>query len=166
MSYLVAYYSWSGHTAKVAKALAERLSGDLEEIRDVNRRKGLFAYFRSAIEAWQRKPAPIEPAVKDVAAYDAVILGCPVWASQMASPMRAYIARERPKLRRIAVFCTMGGSGGDAVLASMASLCGLTPTARLVVADDALRSGAWSKAAEDFARHVQESASARAGASA
>jgi flavodoxin len=164
MSYLVAYYSWSGHTAKVAKALAEQLQGDLEEIRDAKRRKGLLAYFRSAMEAGQKKPAPIEPAVKDVAAYDVVILGCPVWASQMASPMRAYIARERPKLRQIAVFCTMGGSGGDAVLASMASLCGLTPAARLVVADDALRSGAWSKATADFARQVQESANARAGA--
>jgi len=162
--FLVAYYSWSGNTAKVAKAVAGQLSADLEQIRDTKRRSGFFAYIRSAMEASQKKTVAIEPAAKDVAAYDVVILGCPVWAGDMASPMRAYIARERPKLRQIAVFCTMGGSGGDAALASMASLCGLAPGARLVVPDGALKSGAWADQATAFSRQIQEKTSSRTGA--
>jgi flavodoxin len=154
--YLLAYYSWSGNTAKVAKAIAETLSADLDEIRDMKPRRGFFAFFGSAFEASRQKPAAIAPSTKDPAAYDVVILGTPVWAGNMASPLRAYIMREKPKIKEIALFCTLHGSGGEKTLASMAQLCGSTAIADLQVQRPALQSDAWRDAAHDFARRIRE----------
>jgi flavodoxin len=163
---LVVYYSWSGKTAKVAKALAETLAADVEEIKDAKPRAGLFAFIRSAVEASQQKPAPILPGATNVADYDAVILGCPVWAQNMASPMRSYILREKDRIRRLAVFCTFGGSGGEAALARIGALSGQAPIAELQVRASDFASGRWRSMAETFARSVQDKAARRALASA
>ena len=43
---------------------------------------------------------------------DLIILGTPVWAHNMCSPMRSYITAQKERFRAIAVLCTQGGSGG------------------------------------------------------
>jgi flavodoxin len=155
---LVVYYSWSGKTAKVAKALAQSLAADLEEIKDAKRRAGLFAFFRSAVEAAQNKPAFILPPSRNVADYDVVVLGCPVWAHNMASPMRAYIMQQKNNIKQLAVFCTLSGSGGAAALDRMSALSGRTPIAKLQVRDSDLASGSWRSAADRFSAAVKERA--------
>ena len=82
---LVVFYSWTGNTGKVARALAETLSAELEEIREVKPRGGLFAFLRSGMEASRKRPAPIVRCSRNLADYDLVILGSPVWAASMAS---------------------------------------------------------------------------------
>lgn len=153
--YLVAYYSWTGRTARVAKAVAEDLGADVEEIRDARPRTGPFAYMRSAIEASRRKAAPIRPPVHRPEDYDAVVLGCPVWAGAMASPMRAYIDVHRNRLPSVALFCTLGGSGAETTLARMSELCDRAPAAKLSVDAAALESDGWRGAVQDFARHIR-----------
>lgn len=140
---LVAYYSWSGKTAKFAKALATMLSADLEEIKDVKRRSGVLGYMRSAFEASKKTSAPIEPPTKTLKDYDIIVLGCPVWAGNMASPMRSFILRERHNIKQLALFCTLGGAGGEATLESMAALSGKTPVASLQMRDAELAAGSW-----------------------
>lgn len=56
---LVVYYSRTGNTAKIARAIAESLSADIDPIRETRDRRGAIAYIRSAFEALRRKPAPI-----------------------------------------------------------------------------------------------------------
>lgn len=94
---------------------------------------------------------------KNVADYDVVILGCPVWASNMATPMRSFIMRESPKIKQVAFFCTLGGSGGKATIGRMATLCGRASLADLIVNATATYSGDWRGLTEDFARQVQKS---------
>lgn len=148
--YLVAYYSWTGATAKIAKLLAQELSADLEEIRDARRRAGPFAFVGAVFESLGKRPARILPAVRDPADYDVVILGCPVWAQDIASPMRAYVREQGRKFRKVALFCTFGGAGGEATLDKLSALCGLTPLARLAVDDPALKSERWRDMAQAF----------------
>jgi flavodoxin len=153
--YLVAYYSWTGHTAKVAEALAARLSADLEEICEVKPRRGPLIFIRSALEAACRRPAAIRPSVRNVADYDVVVLGSPVWAQDMASPMRAFLLREKPSLKQVALFCTLGGAGGEEALGKMEALCGQPAFADLLVREAALKTNAWCKLVEDFARRIR-----------
>jgi len=153
--YLVAYYSWTGNTAKVANLIAETLSADIEEIHDVKPRGGLFAFPAAVVASLLKRSPPILPPTKSVADYDVVILGCPVWASNMATPMRTYIMRETPGMKQVAMFCTLGGSGGNAALSRMAALCGRTSLADLIVEQPALASGAWRSSIEGFASQVQ-----------
>lgn len=155
--YLVGYYSWTGKTAKIAKVIAEHLSADLEEIHDVKPRRGPFAFAATAFGSVFKRSAPILPPTKSVAEYDVVILGCPVWASNIATPMRAYILRERPSIKRVGLFCTLGGNGGKAVLSQMAALCGRAPQAELIVEQSALVSGTWRGLTETFAQQIRKS---------
>lgn len=164
--YLVAYYSWTGNTAKVAKVVAEALSADIDEIRDVKPRSGPFAFAGAAFASVNQRSAPIVASTKSVTGYDVVILGCPVWAENMATPMRTYIMREKPRVKQVALFCTLGGSGGKEALARMAALCGRTSLADLIVEQPALASGTWRGLAENFARQVQKNEVTSRGAAA
>ena len=153
--YLVAYYSWTGNTEKVANLIAETLSADVERIRDVEPRGGPFAFPSAVVASLLKRSPPISQPTKNVADYDVVILGCPVWASNMATPMRSYIMRENPRIKQVGLFCTLGGSGGKAALARMAALCGHAPLANLIVNGIATYSGNWRGLTESFARQVQ-----------
>jgi flavodoxin len=151
MKCLVVYYSWSGNTAKVARAIAADLSADVEEIRELKARTGLLAFVRSAIEASRRKASSISASAADASAYDMVILGSPVWAGEMAPALRAYIERENGKFKEIAFFCTLGGANGQRALASMRAACGRTPVAELLIDAAALKSG-WRQQVHEFAQ--------------
>jgi flavodoxin len=128
---LVVDYSRTGNTHLVAKALARELGADLERIRDTRRRHGLWGYIRSAREALKERPAEIRRPRYDPADYELVILGSPVWAGHVSSPMRRYLADNAGKFERIAVFVSEGGRGGPRVLAEMAALAGRRPVAKL-----------------------------------
>lgn len=151
---LVAYYSWTGNTAKVAKLLAETLSADIEEILEVKPRSGLLSFMATVVDSVPKRSPPILQATINVADYDVVILGCPIWASNMATPMRTYIMQENPRIKHVALFCTLGGSGGKLALARMAALSEQTSLADLILEQPALTSGKWRGLTENFARQV------------
>lgn len=164
--YLVAYYSWTGNTAKVANLIAEMLSADIEQIHDVKARSGPFAFAAAAFSSVLHRSAPISRPTKSVAEYDVVILGCPVWASNIATPMRTYITQEKSGIKLIGSFCTLGGSGGKAALGQMAALCGRTSLANLLVDQPALASDTWRGLTENFAREVGKNEVSSPGAAA
>jgi flavodoxin len=139
---LVAYYSWTGHTRQLAEAIAAGLGADLEQIREVRSRSGWVAYLRSVWEALQSTSVPIKVVERDPSAYSLIVLGTPVWAGRMASPLRSYIVQEKHKFARIGLFCTEGGANGEKALAQIAQLCGKEPAATLVVTERDLKSGA------------------------
>jgi hypothetical protein len=47
------------------------------------------------------------------------------------------------RFHRIALFCTMGGRGGDRTLEEMADLCGKAPMARVAITDAEIRHGSY-----------------------
>jgi flavodoxin len=153
-SVLVVYYSWTGHTRQIAEAVAADLGADLEAIREVKPRAGWVAYFRSAWEVLRGMPVPIEPVEKNTAMYDLVVLGTPVWAGRVSSPVRAYIDQQWPRLNRVALFCTQGGSDGEKTLAQIADLCGKRPLATLVVSAAEFKSGMWRRKVAAFVKKL------------
>lgn len=132
---LVVYYSRTGHVRSVAQAIADACSADLEEIREARPRRGLFAWIRSSFEAARGRCPPILPLVRSPSDYELVVLGCPVWASRVASPMRSFLASNAPTLPHVAFFCTMGGRGGERMFGEMTTLCGKEPIAALILRD-------------------------------
>ena len=62
---LIAYYSRSGNTRRVATRLAVDLGADLEEIVDPTCRSGVFGYQRSGFQALFRRLVPIAPPAHD-----------------------------------------------------------------------------------------------------
>jgi flavodoxin len=134
---LVVFYSCTGTTRRIAEALSTALGCDCEAIVAAERYTGFFGVTRAAIEAMWQRPARIAPAKLDPAAYDLVILGTPVWAWSVTSPMRAYLTANQEKLPQVAFFCTLGGRGSDSAFAQMQAVAGKPPraTAAFTTAD-------------------------------
>jgi flavodoxin len=130
---LVVYYSRTGNTKRVARTIAAALDAEIEEIVDRTRRSGVLGYLRSAFQAALQRPAPIDPAVRDPAQYDLVIVGTPIWDMSVSSPVRSYLRRHRGSLRSAAFFCTCGGRGGERAFARMADVADARPVATLIV---------------------------------
>ncbi len=152
---LVAYYSWTGHTRQIAEVIAAELGADVEPISEARAREGWIAYFRSAWEVLREKVVALKKPEKDPSQYDLIVLGTPVWAGRMSSPMRAYILEQRARFRRVALFCTEGGANGEKALAQVAGLCGKIPAATLVVTERDFASGADRLKVLDFTKALK-----------
>jgi len=71
---LIAYYSLSGNTARVAKDLAKLIGGDIESIRDREHGVGFLGYLKATVDALRRVPAQIGPLSKNPADYTLTIM--------------------------------------------------------------------------------------------
>ena len=132
---LVAYYSLTGHTGQIAEAIAVALEADLEVIEDTFNRDTGLGRPRSAIEGLFGLSSSITPPEHDPSEYELVVVGTPVWAARLSSPVRAYLSQHRSSLERVAFFCTLGGIGGKWTLQNMAKVCGQKPIARMIISE-------------------------------
>ncbi len=85
---LVLYYSQSANTKTVATEIATRLNADLEEILPVVPYDGTYmeTIERSRQERESGKLPEIQPLKADLAAYDIVFIGYPIWFGTYACP--------------------------------------------------------------------------------
>lgn len=130
---LVAYYSMSGNTRVIASEIGNVVDADIEEINEPRRRHGIGGVMRAMFDAVMRREPPIVSANHDPARYDLLLLGGPVWAGRMASPVRTYAKRFGTSASHVAFFCTEGGRGADTAFADLEALCRHAPEATLVV---------------------------------
>ncbi len=149
---LVVCYSRTGHTRSLAEAIAERCEADVEWIQDRDPRLGLKGYLRSAAQAlWHRTPW-IQPPRRSPSDYSLVIIGTPVWAGCLASPVRSYVEHYGDRCRRVAFFATCGGKDADKAFADLQRLLGKRPLATVVVQDRRVNSSETARALEPFMR--------------
>ena len=117
MKSLVAYYSRTGNTKTVAEAVADSLNADVEPISSDTEGKGTG---RLVMQALFKVQARIGQTTKDPSLYDVVVVGTPVWAHTISSPVRTYLAKNKSKFKSVAFFCTYGGSGSERALRMVA----------------------------------------------
>lgn len=138
---LVVFYLRSGTTRRIAEALSEALKCDLEEITEPKPRTGFLGYIRSLLEARRKRPSTIAPQKHDASSYDLVVIGTPVWAWSLSSPVRAYLMATANQLREVAFFCTLGAKGSESTFAQMTALVGKKPPAVCAIAQREALSG-------------------------
>jgi flavodoxin len=155
MKVLVTYYSRTGVTRLAAQELARRLGADVEEIIDTKPRGGVIGWLVAGKDASLKRLTRIKPVSKDPAAYELVVIGTPVWAFTMAPAVRTYITDHRRSLKKVAFFCTMGGSGDARTLRHLAELAGTTPLATLALIDKDVRSGRHAAKLEAFVNQLR-----------
>ena len=109
MRTLIVYYSRTGVTATIAKALASSLGADMREIRCDRYASGILRYLLAGYDS-VRGSLP-EIVMPDFTAdhYDLVLIGTPVWTSHPALPIRAFLDNKPELPARVAVFLTHGG---------------------------------------------------------
>ncbi|MBR7087994.1 MAG: NAD(P)H-dependent oxidoreductase [Mogibacterium sp.] len=124
---LVAYFSASGVTAKVAARLASAAGADLFEIvpEQPYTRSDLNYMNRNSRSSKEMNDTSCRPAISskvdNMADYDVVFIGFPVWWYREPSIIDTFIEAYDFAGKTIVPFCTSGGSGlgpaGDNMLA-------------------------------------------------
>ena len=118
---LVLYYSQTSNTKTVAQELANKLGADMEEIVPVKPYDGDFqaTITRCQQEREQGITPEIKPLTVDLANYDVIFLGYPVWFGTFAPPMGAFLSQADLSGKKIVPFCTFGSGGLDSSIKDM-----------------------------------------------
>ena len=112
---LVLYYSQTQTTQQVAEAIAGSLGADIEAIECVVPYDGDFnaTIARSQQERAEGKVPEIKPLSVNVADYDVIFLGYPIWFGTYAPPVAGLLATVDLSGKKIVPFCTFGSGGLD-----------------------------------------------------
>jgi len=153
---LVVFYSRSGTTRRIAEALSATLKCDLEEITEPKPRTGFLGYVWSLLEASRMRPSTILPKKHDVSSYDLVVIGTPVWAWSLSSPVRAYLMATASHLPKVAFFCTLGARGSESAFAQMTTIVGKKPRAVCAITQREVLSGSYSDRLSAFEKALKE----------
>lgn len=155
MKTLLVFFSRTNATKKAAEALAQKLNADLEEIKSVKNYSGPIGYIKAGREAMKKIAAKIEPAAKNPAGYDLVIIGTPIWFFTVSSPVRAYLEQNKNSLKKTAFFCVMGGSGDKNAFAEMEKLSGRPAIATLTLLTKEVISGQTEEKINGFIARIK-----------
>lgn len=120
---LIAYYSYSGNTKRVAEKIQQLTNGDIFEI--VPKKAYPNNYNDVVNLAKDEKQKDIKPELTDngnVKYYDIIFLGTPVWWYTMASPVKTFISNNDFSGKTIVPFCTHGGGGASSTYIDMQKL--------------------------------------------
>jgi flavodoxin len=122
MKSLVVYYSRSGNTRFVAEKISQEIAGDIEEIIDKKRRKGLFGFVLSGYDATRGRATKIGEIKKSPEDYDLVVVGTPMWNKRITPAVRTYLRDNIFSEKRVALFCTNLGSEPERVFKTLKEL--------------------------------------------
>ena len=118
---LVVYYSQLGHTKAVAEEIVARTGADIEEIVMVD---PYDTSFSATIErCMQDREAGVLPEIQPVAAnvadYDVVFIGFPVWFGTYAPPVTKWLEGVDLGGKKVVPFCTFGSGGLESSVADL-----------------------------------------------
>lgn len=116
-SVLVAYFSATGTTARVARALAAATGGSLCEIApmvpytdaDLDWHDSRSRSSRDMHDPQSRPPVKADGL--DMSAYDTLYLGYPIWWDEAPREINTFIETHQLGGKRVIPFATSGGSG-------------------------------------------------------
>jgi flavodoxin len=122
---LVAYFSWSGNTTRIANVIRQQTGGDLFEIvpqtpypKDYNECVDVARKEKNK----QARP-PLKAKVENMAQYDVVFVGYPNWWSSIPMPVATFIETYDFKGKVIVPFCSHGGGGLAQTVTDLKKLC-------------------------------------------
>lgn len=114
---LVAYFSASGVTEKVAKQIADLAKADIYEIKPKvpYTEADLDWMNKSSRSSMEMKNLSFRPKIEDtplnVADYDTIFLGFPIWWYIAPTIVNTFLEKHDFSGKKIVLFATSGGSG-------------------------------------------------------
>ena len=118
---LVLYYSQTSNTKVVADEVANRLGADIAAIEAVEPYDGDFqATIERCLKEREADLLPdIQPLTVDLAKYDVIFLGYPVWFGTYAPPVAAFLKQTNLSGKTIVPFCTFGSGGLESSMSDL-----------------------------------------------
>ena len=110
---LVLYYSQTSNTKAVAEEIATRLKSDIEEITLVEPYDTAFQATIERCKADREKgiTPEINPLKSNIADYDIIFLGYPIWFGTYAPPIATLLDKVDLSGKKVVPFCTFGSGG-------------------------------------------------------
>lgn len=115
MNTLIVYYSLEGNTAYAAKKISAELGADtlcLEPVKAYPTGK-VSKFVWGGKSAMMSEIPELQPYDFKSSAYDCIIFGFPVWASNIVPPLRTFIRNNDLKGKKIAAFACQTAAGAD-----------------------------------------------------
>ncbi|MEZ0536670.1 flavodoxin family protein [Caldicellulosiruptoraceae bacterium PP1] len=107
---LIVYYSLTGNSEKIANYLSTLIDSDTERIQDLTNRKGIIAFLRSGYEALYKKCPNIKKLNADVKNYENVFVITPIWAGNIASPVRTFLVENINSIKNLTLIFTQASN--------------------------------------------------------
>jgi len=122
---LIAYYTHSGNTQKLANLIRSGTGGTVFEIQPETRYPE--SYNVVVDQAKREIKAGYRPVltskIDDIGQYDTIFIGTPNWWSTVAPPVAAFLAEYDLSKKTVVPFCTHGGGGEGHVIADIEKMC-------------------------------------------
>ena len=150
MKTLVAYYSRTNITKKLALEIAEAVNADTEEIISKVNYDGKLGYVRAGKDGMSAKIIDLETLKYDPADYDLIYLGVPVWAGKAANPLISYIKQNEGKFSNVKFFATAGKSGFEGAFKQIEEFVGRSPLKTLALTTKEVKSGDYKNKLSSF----------------
>lgn len=114
MKCLIVFYSLSGNTKFIAESMAAAVGADLLELKILKPIEGggFMKYFLGGRQAIKKEKPELLPLGKNIADYDMLIIGTPVWAFTFTPAIRSFLTNEKITSKKIALFCCCDGMPG------------------------------------------------------
>lgn len=127
MKTVIVYYSLEGNTEYAAGKIASELGADT--LRIVPKKAYPDSGFRKFI--WGGKSAVMAetpellPYDFNADGYDRIIIGFPVWASNVTPPIRTFVKENNLKGKRVAAFACQSGAGAEKAFGKLMAVLGI-----------------------------------------
>ena len=122
---LIAYYSRSGNTRKIATLIHQEVGGTLHQIHPEepypNSYDAVVDQAKVEIQAGY-KPA-LSSTLNHIESYDTIFVGSPNWWDTIAPPVATFLSEYDLSGKTIVPFCTHGGGGLGRIGQDIAKLC-------------------------------------------
>ena len=119
---LVLYYSQTSNTKTVAQEIATRLNADIEEITLEEPYDTAFQATIDRCKADREKGIlpEIKPLKSNVADYDWIFIGYPIWFGTYAPPIASLLEKVDLSDKKVVPFCTFGSGGLESSVKDLA----------------------------------------------
>lgn len=122
---LIAYYSWSGTTEKMANSIRELTGGDIVKIEPSNPYPDSYndVVERGMSDLRNMDTVSVEKNVEDMNQYDTILVGYPIWFNDSPAIVQVFLRNYNLEGKRIMPFCTHMSSGIGGSMVGIKNAC-------------------------------------------
>lgn len=110
---LIAYFSYSGNTERLAGLIQENIGGEMFKIETVNDYPNDYMQTKEVAKKEQEENArpQLKNHIENIENYDKIFIGYPIWFETMPMAILTFIEENNLEEKDIIPFCTHEGSG-------------------------------------------------------
>lgn len=157
MKILIAFYSWTGHTETVARALGQKLESTIIRIEPLVGPDGRMG--RMAMKTLFGIKEEIKPVQADLTEIDHLVIATPVWMHNLPPFTRQYLSGLTGCTgKKFSVLTEMGGSGSERVVKNIRRILegkGMKFVASAATIEKDVDAGKFDETLDEFVKKIQ-----------